>query len=404
MPQLIGPFRQILSFVGIPLKGSISDAQVTVVHDGAILIENGFILKFGPLSSFNTAEFDFVRIEGDHVLIPGFVDCHTHLVWAGSRHQDYAMRMSGKSYQDILAAGGGIFDTVSKTQHATVQELVNDCIHRVGLHTKNGVTTIEIKSGYGLTLPHELKILEVIRKVQNHVKAELISTCLAAHVCPKEYETEEFLHYILQDILPEVKKWNLANRVDVFVEEHAFGVDYSRKYLLEAKKMGFEIALHADQFSVGGSTLAVELGALSADHLEHSGDQEIEMLAASDVMPVALPGASLGLGMQFTPGRKLLNAGAGLAIASDWNPGSAPMGDLLTQAAIFGAFEKLSATEVLAGITFRAAKALGLSDRGRLQVGERADLVAFPVSDFREILYHQGAIKPSKVWVKGEKV
>ena len=172
-------------------------------------------------------------------------------------------------------------------------------------------------------------------------------------------------------------------------------------YLSDAKKLGFDITIHADQFTTGGSELAVKLGALSADHLEASTEREIDMLAQSDVVSVALPGASLGLGMQFTPARKLLDAGASLAISTDWNPGSAPMGDLLVQASLLGIYEKLSSAELLAGITFRAAKALGLSDRGRLSVGFQADMIAFPVKDYRDVFYNQGRVKPSMVWKKG---
>ena len=166
--------------------------------------------------------------------------------------------------------------------------------------------------------------------------------------------------------------------------------------------MGFDLVVHADQFTTGGSRIAVETGALSADHLEASTDIEIKQLAASDTVAVVLPGASLGLGIGFAPARKLLDAGASMAIASDWNPGSAPMGDLLTQAAILGAFEKLSTAETFAALTFRAAKALNLNDRGTIEPGKLADMQAFPCADYREILYHQGKLKPAKVWKRGE--
>ncbi|MEL7065689.1 MAG: amidohydrolase family protein, partial [Bacteroidota bacterium] len=185
-------------------------------------------------------------------------------------------------------------------------------------------------------------------------------------------------------------------------EEGAFSVEMGREYLQRAKTMGFDITVHADQFSAGGSALAVEVGALSADHLEASGPREIERLANSEVIAIALPGASLGLGCDFTPARKLLDADGALAIASDWNPGSGPMGDLLCQAAILGTYEKLSTAEVLAGITFRAAAALGMKDRGRLIKGNLADFNLFEGDDYREILYHQGRLKPARVYKRGE--
>jgi len=404
MPQLIGPFKQVISQSDLPLKGSLSDDQLTIIENGALVIDHGKILKVGSLKDFNKSDFDFHEIQEEMVLLPGLVDCHTHLVWGGSRFRDYTMRMSGKTYQEILAAGGGIFDSVAKTQAADSGTLLKDLRGRVNRHLSDGVTTIEVKTGYGLTVDQELKLLNVIDEARPEVKADLISTCLAAHVCPKEFEKKHFLDQTLHELLPQIKQKNLANRLDIFVEDNAFPVDLARPYLQAAKDLGFQLTIHADQFSTGGSELAVELGAQSADHLEASGEKEIKALANSSVMPVALPGASLGLGMQFTPARRLLDAGAGLAIATDWNPGSAPMGDLLVQASLLGIYEKLSSAEIMAGMTYRAAAALGLSDRGRLAEGERADMVAFPIGDYREIFYNQGKIKPSMVWTKGERI
>ena len=222
---------------------------------------------------------------------------------------------------------------------------------------------------------------------------------------PRDFagSAENYLDHVLENLLPEVKNKSLANRVDIFVEESAFSVDQARSFLEKSREMGFRITVHADQFSAGGSKLAVELGAVSADHLEASGPEEIAALGRAATVAVALPGASLGLGMRFTPARALLDAGACLAIASDWNPGSAPMGDLLTQAAILGTYEKLSLAETLAGMTFRAAHALDLAqDRGKIEPGKRADLQAYPVDDYRKVFYHQGQLKASHVWKNGE--
>ncbi|WP_421893473.1 imidazolonepropionase [Marinoscillum sp.] len=404
MPTLHGPFRQIIALWDIPLKGKIQNEQLTVIDEGGVLIENGHIVSIAPFSSFEVRDYEYHPIEEDMVLIPGLVDCHTHLVWGGSRYQDYTMRTSGQSYQDILAAGGGIFDSVRKTQQAESEELLQSLIRRADKHLSEGVTTIEVKTGYGLEAAHELRLLEIIRDAKSVTKADLVPTCLAAHVCPKEYEPAAFLTYLENELLPQVLVRGLAKRVDIFVEDNAFPEPLARPYLSAARRLGFELTVHADQFSVGGSKLAVEMGAFSADHLEASGEREIEALAASAVVSVALPGASLGLGMQFTPARKLLDAGASVAIATDWNPGSAPMGDLLVQTSLLGVYEKLTAAELLAGITFRAAMALNLKDRGRLAIGERADMIAFAVKDYREVFYHQGSVKPSLVWKSGQLV
>ena len=200
------------------------------------------------------------------------------------------------------------------------------------------------------------------------------------------------------------KEENLTNRIDAFIEESAFTGAQIAPYFEKAQALGFDITVHADQFSTSGSKVAVAFGAISADHLEASTQTEIDLLANSDVIATALPGASLGLGCNFTPARKILDAGGAVSIASDHNPGSAPMGDLLTQAAVLGSFQKLSNAEVLAGITFRAAAALNLKNRGQLKEGHLADFILFHTSDYKEILYNQGNLKPCVVFKKGEKV
>ncbi len=399
--QIIGPFRQIITLEGLPMKGVINDEEILIRENSYVVVKDDQIIDV--LSSFpkNTNEFTFHEISGDHILIPGLVDCHTHMVWGGNRAKDYTMRMAGKTYQEILATGGGIFDSVNKTQRASKIDLKESLTVRVKRQLKDGITTMEVKSGYGLEPEHEVKLLEVVKEVSNEMTLDLVPTCLATHVSPKGWDKKEFVETVLNDLLPQLKANNLSNRVDIFVEDNAFPIDLADYYLGKAKGLDFDITVHADQFTTGGSELAVKHGALSADHLEASSDKEITMLAASDVVAVALPGASIGLGMHFTPARKLLDAGASLAISTDWNPGSAPMGDLLVQASILGIYEKLSSAELLAGMTFRAAKALGLSDRGRLSAGYLADMIAFPVADYREIFYNQGRIKPTMVWKKG---
>ncbi len=249
-------------------------------------------------------------------------------------------------------------------------------------------------------------MLEVIKAVNEDVPIDLIPTCLAAHLKPKDFNGDEknYLDFVLNDLLPEVDSKHLSSRVDIFIEEGAFCAAAAKTFLVQAKQMGFNITVHADQFTTGGSKVAVEVGADSADHLESSTMTEIEMLSNSDVIPVALPGASVGLGCPFAPARKLLDKGASLVIASDWNPGSAPMGDLLMLASLISIFEKLNTAETFAGITSRAAAALRLSDRGSIEKGKLADIIAFPIKDYRDILYHQGKLKPSRVWKRGELV
>jgi imidazolonepropionase len=405
---LIGPFKQLLPMSGLSLKGPISDSELVVLGDAGVLIENGKIKSVGKFSALQNAnsEVAVFGLKGDHVCLPGLIDCHTHICFGGSRANDYAMRNAGKTYLEIAKAGGGIWDTVTQTRKASKEDLVKKTSKIANRHLKNGVTTIEVKSGYGLSVEDELKMLRAIKEANSSVPSDLVPTCLAAHMLPKDFQTsaEEYLEEISAKLFPILKKENLSERVDAFIEESAFSGEQIGPYFQKARDMGFDITVHADQFSTGGSEVAVEFGALSADHLEASTKTEIELLAKSDVIATALPGASLGLGCNFTPARKILDAGGALAIASDHNPGSAPMGDLLTQAAVLGAFEKLSNAEVLAGITFRAAAALKLTDRGQLAQGYLADFSIFHTSNYNEILYNQGNLKSCMVWKNGELV
>jgi imidazolonepropionase len=402
MRKLIGPFTQILSLSGLPLKGALNDVDLHIIPQAGVLIENGFIVNVDNFEKLYRENLynEICEINGDHVLLPGFVDCHTHICFAGSRAKDYAMRIAGKGYLEIAKSGGGIWDSVTQTRAADEQLLSELLLKRIERHLCDGVTTIEIKSGYGLETQSELKQLRVIAAASAQTSASLISTCLAAHMVPKDFNgtQAEYLGYVFNDLLPVIKNENLSNRVDIFIEESAFDMGNALVYLNKAKQMGFDVTVHSDQFTTGGSAVAVKMGAVSADHLEASGHVEIKMLAASDTVSVVLPGASLGLGMRYAPARKLLDAGACVAIASDWNPGSAPMGDLLMQASVMAAAEKITTAEVLAGLTFRAAKALNLNDRGILAPGFRADMQAYACDDYREILYQQGRLKPEIIY------
>ncbi|CAD5254428.1 Imidazolonepropionase [Imperialibacter sp. EC-SDR9] len=404
-PQLIGPFKQVVTMANLPTKGPLTDDQLQIVHNAGIVLQGDRIVEVVNFEEGTERHKNVFEMEGDYVALPGLIDCHTHICFAGSRAKDYQLKVGGAGYQEILKGGGGIHDTVQKTRAATLTELEELVAGRATRHLTEGVTTIEVKSGYGLNLADELKMLEAISRTSKEYLLDLIPTCLAAHVKPGEFDkADEYLDFLMNDLLPQVKQEGLSNRVDIFVEEGAFDVALSRKYLTRAREMGFQLTVHADQFSSGGSKLAVDMGALSADHLEASTDADIKYLAGSDTIGVVLPGASMGLGLPFAPARKLLDYGGCLAIATDWNPGSAPMGDLLMQAAVLGASQKLSMAETWAGITFRAAKALDLDDRGTLVHGNLADFIAFETGDYREVLYHQGKVKPVAVWKNGRLV
>lgn len=406
--KLIGPFKQIVTLANLPLRGKLSDEQIDIIVDGGIVVNDGTIQKIGNFETLKSENqnINIETIEGEQIVLPGLVDSHTHICFGGNRANDFAMRNAGKTYLEIAESGGGIWSSVQHTRSASEDELLKTLLERINFLISLGITTIEVKSGYGLDVENELKMLRIIKKAQSHTQATLVPTCLSAHLKPRDFEgsNEEYLNYIITEILPKVKEEALATRVDIFIEKSAFQPEESKDFLLKTKDLGFDITVHADQFTPGSSRIAVEVGAKSADHLEATIDEDIEFLAKSDTVATALPGASLGLGEKFTPARKLLDAGAIVAIASDWNPGSAPMGNLITQASILATFEKLTTAEVLAGMTFRAAYALGIEDIGKLEDRKKADFVTFKTDNFQNVLYNQGSLSAEKVYINGNQV
>ena len=406
---LIGPLRQVLTLDGIPEKGAVKDEQLQIVEHAGMVLQNGVIQEIGDFDSLYQRwheQAELVYTEGSQVALPGFIDCHTHIAYAGNRANDFALRNAGSSYLEIAEAGGGIWNTVSHTRASKEDQLVQLTVERARFLLRQGVTTIEVKSGYGLQVKEELKILSAIKTANRMTDADLIPTCLAAHMLPRDFDggAKEYLDQMETVLFPLLKTEQLSNRIDAFIEKTAFQADVIKPYLQRAKEMGFDLTVHADQFTTSGSQIAVELGARSADHLEASTSTEIDLIAQSATVAVALPAASLGIGCDFTPARKLLDAGACLAIGSDWNPGSAPMGQLLTSACILATMEKLTNAEVLSALTFRAAKALGLHDRGRLVPGMRADFILYKTDNYQNITYYQGSMLPGAVWKDGKEV
>ncbi len=407
--HLIGPFRQLLCMNNLALRGPLTDNSLAVIYEGGILVSNDFIKAVGDFSSLlhtyaKHKDITIHTIDEDLVALPGFIDAHTHICFAGSRAMDFAARNGGKSYLDIANAGGGIMSTVRNTRNASFEELLDGTMKRLNTLMRQGITTVEAKSGYGLSTNDELKMLRVLKQSNEKHILDIVSTCLAAHMKPKDFDgdSREYLNYILAEIVPVVKKEQLAKRFDIFVEQSAFSKEDALPYLKKLSTMGFDLSVHADQFSSGGSEVGVICGAQSVDHLEASKAPQIQMIAKSTTTATVLPGASIGLGYNFAPARSLLDAQCIVAIASDWNPGSAPQGQLLAQAAIMASYEKLSSAEVLAGITCRAAHALGLCDRGIISDGMLCDIVAFETKDYRDILYHQGSLQPVHLWKRGK--
>ena len=404
----VGPISQLVTMRGLASSGKLKDSDLEIISQGAIIMEADLIVDMGDFEEMRTKyeSAEFHLINEPAVCLPGLIDVHTHICWGGSRAADYSARIAGKSYLDIARGGGGINVSVKGTRQASVEELRDGLVERAMRHLNEGVTSCEVKSGYGLNLESELKVLSLINDVDSAIPIDLIPTVLSAHIKPFDFKGShrDYLQFVLDEILSEVKNQKLSKRVDIFIDEGAFNLEDGEFFLSSLKDSGFDITVHADQFTPGSSRLAVKYGAMSADHLESIGEDDLDLLAGSDTSAVALPGCSLGLGMNYPPARRLLDKGASLVISTDWNPGSAPMGDLLLQASLLSAAEKLSTAETFAAITSRAAKALNLHDRGILEPHMKADFILFSSDDYRNILYNQGKLKPSSIWKNGIKV
>jgi len=378
---------------------SVGEGPLGLLRDAAVLCRDGRIEWVGPDSDIpRGAGEEPLTIDVDgHLVTPGLVDCHTHLVFAGDRLDDYEARLSGDSYGAISARGGGILSTVNATRAAS-DELLSDLAEaRVEKLVAHGVTTVEVKSGYGLSTQHELRLLEAVGRTDKRVVADLIPTFLGAHSLPVEARRSEggrdaYVNEVVDVMLPAVADRKLARFCDVFIEQGAFTVEEGRRILTAAQALGMSAKIHAEQMSqTGAAGLAAELGAISAEHLEHASDEDLAAMAKAGVIAVMLPGASFFLRDIPANGRRFVEAGVKVAIATDYNPGSSPTANLLLMAQMAVLHSGLSLTDALLGITRHAAEALDLHrDRGMLRAGMRADLALFRCQDPRELLYEFG--------------
>ena len=404
--QLIGPFSKIYPLSSLALKGPLTDDQLSPINAGGLLIEGHQIVALGKFSELATQADSIVKIESPLICIPGLIDCHTHLLFGGNRSLEFSQRNAGQSYLEIDAAGGGIWSSVQQTRALSIDQMTTIVQQRANECLRSGITTVEIKSGYGLSTSAEIGMLTAIKKAQAQLPIDIVTTCLAAHAKPVDWQgsAHRYLESIIAEIFPILLQKRLSHRIDLFMDHHHFSPDDIHKYLQTAHTLGFDICLHAEQFRRGGVTLGIEHKAVSVDHLEVIEQDQIQHLASTATVAVVLPGACLGLGQTFAPARQLLDAGNCLAIASDYNPGSAPYGDLILQAALLGTFEKLSIAELIAGITFRAAAALNLRDRGVLAPNKKADFCAFQANDIHEIFYAPRPLRPHSVWKNGSEI
>jgi imidazolonepropionase len=388
------------------IRSEMSD--LAVVHDGAILVYDGVIVAIGSKAEIEKRAGDSEIVDaGGRVVLPGFVDAHAHPVFAGNRLDDFERRARGETYEQIAAAGGGIWSTVEKTQAASEAELLEQAKKHANWFLKCGTTTVEAKSGYGLTLEDELKMLRVIRQLNEETPVEFVPTFLGAHAVPRECRTDEYLDLVINEILPRVASEKLAEFCDVFCERGYFDIEQSRKILTAAKKRGLKLRIHADQLTNSGAAqLAAELEATTADHLEKTDEQGITALEAGGVQPVLLPGSVYALGSTgYPPAREMIEAGLAVVIATDFNPGSSPSPSMPMVLSLACTQMKMPPAEAITASTINAAYSLNRGDKiGSLEQGKLANFSIVDCEDYREIAYWFGFPQTHSVYVRGRSV
>jgi imidazolonepropionase len=404
---------QLLTLAGGPQRGSQLGA-LGIIEDGAVAVRGSEILEVG--TSGDLAERVRARRQIDasnRVVLPGFVDPHTHLIWAGDRAREFEMRLSGMTYLQIMAAGGGIRSTVSETRQADLETLKSSARTRMRTMLLHGTTTVESKTGYGLETETELRMLEAIVQLDDEGPIELAATFLGAHAIPPEYDerADAYVDLVCDEMLPAVKQaWQTIGGgrelpfVDVFCEKGAFDLEQSRRILERAQSLDFPLKIHADEFlGLGGTGLAVQMGAASADHLVHTPEQDIIALGQSDTVAVALPCTPFGLAeSEYTPASAILDAGGILALATDLNPGTAWCESMQFAIALACRTMRLTPSQAIAASTINAAAALQRADRiGSLEAGKQADLILLDVDDYRHLGYRFGTNLVSTVIKRG---
>ncbi len=391
--------EQMVTLAGPPApRRGKALSQLAVIPNGALLTQEARILRVGRTHALE-AEARRLRAEAiecrGSVVMPGFVDSHTHLIFAGSRVGDYEERLRGKSYEEIARSGGGIRLSAQRVRQASMDSLVRQAENFLKQFAAHGTTTLEVKTGYGLEVAQELKLLEAIRQLRKISDLELVPTLLAAHVLPPEYagRPNSYIETVIRELIPTVARRKLAEFIDCFCDRGAFTVADCRRVLAAGKEQGLIPRLHAEQLTrTGASRLAVEFKAASADHLDKLSSADLRALAQSDVVATLLPGVNFHLGLKaYPPARKLIEAGAIVALATDFNPGTSPTLNMQFILSVACSALRMTPAEAISAATLNAAYALRRADRlGSLEPGKQADLIVMDVSDYREIPYYFG--------------
>lgn len=398
----------ILTLAGAAAKQGrrVTESDLGFLPKSSMVVEDGKIRWIGPHRAlprqFAKSHYQDISMRGE-TLLPGLVECHTHTVFAGSRASEFEQRNQGATYAEIAAKGGGILSTMTQTRRASPRKLLELAQAATNRFVAQGVTTLEVKSGYALSLAGELKMLQVASSLTG---PKVIRTFLGAHAIPPEFKTaSEYLEYLAKEVLPVVRQKKLAERVDIFLEKGFFPKDIASKYLQAAKDLGFSVVIHADQLNLsGGSQTAIELGALSADHVIQISDREIQKFAKSGTVAVLLPAADLYLKCAYPPARKLIDAGAVVALATDYNPGSSPTQDLSLVGLLARLEMKMTLPEVISAYTVGAAAALGrLPEVGSLELGKSADFFSTS-SEWSDLFYSVGRSGAKEVCREGRRL
>jgi imidazolonepropionase len=414
--MLIHSASQLLTLAGGPQRGR-DLGQLGLIADGAVLIQDGKIITVGESNELRASYPDEETLDAyGRVVMPGFVDPHTHLLWAGDRAAEFEMRLQGMTYLDILAAGGGILSTVRSTRSASIKTLMDEARPRLQTMLAHGTTTAEAKTGYGLETETELHMLQALLALNAEGPLDLALTFMGAHAIPPEYKDDPdgYTDYICTEMLPAVRDWwrtQTSNQgyselpfVDVFCETGAFDLAQSRRILETAAGMGFPLKIHADEFdNLGGATLAAELGAVSADHLVATSKEDVQILGKSETVAVALPCTPFGLAERdYTPARDILEAGGLLAIATDLNPGTAWCESMQFAISLACRYLRLTPAEAIAAATINSAAAISCAHLvGSLEPGKQADLIILEVDDYRHLGYRFGINLVDKVIKRG---
>lgn len=403
---------------GKPKRGA-AITDVGIVEDGAVAVTDG-VIAAAAKSSDILREFSSKNVidAGGRVVCPGFVDPHTHIVFAGDRLNEFELKIKGADYLEILASGGGIISTVRETRAASVADLIEQGRSRLDKMLECGTTTCEIKTGYGLDTETELKMLEVIAELDRMHPIDIVPTFLAAHAIPPEFkdDAEGYVDLICSEMLPKAWNWyeqshfrsnDIVFFADVFTEKNAFDLDQSKRILEAASSLGFKIKAHVDEFTnLGGSRLAIEMGAVSIDHLDAISDEEIALLADSDTIGIVTPTVNFNFGSpHFADARKLIDAGCAVALSTDYNPGSAPCPSQPMAMAIACRYQKVLPSEALNAATINAAFGIGLGEKtGSIETGKWADMLILDTDDYRTLCYEFGGNIVSTVIKRGEVV